>query len=839
MKHTYGTPHEVAQPLQTYRLSLLGPPLITGPGSPLVLKPTKAHLMLCFLAAQPQRMVPRTELIALFWDSFADGRHILRTNLNRLRQTLPIWPLRTMGDTVGWDPDAPCQVDALLFQSWLGALDSPAAVTTDRLQLARDAVALWRGGFLNGYVAGDSQELDDWLSQERHHWERQVLRALGCLATEESGAGNWRELLALCQQAIRIAPFEERFYRDLMRAYYRLGEPGEALACYTALERRLRVELDTAPELETTLLRDHIAAASDLARLQAPALQGAARHPGEPVGEAASPSEGDVGENLCEPARTVLSAAAIFDRGAPFDALCHVVGNSEEELETALQELAAAGWLQELADGGTEGGIRIRFVAEQVREHVYAKLSAIQRRRLHRRTFAYLAGLASTDADPLTYIDVATNQVDELATQLARHAASAELWQEAAHWCRVVAGAAERLGNVPLASAYLEEAIAHLERLPPSQSRREATVDLRVRLAQLGAHFNTAPVGPWNSTALREADLLTDSDRKLAVWLSNAGAALNRGQTQVVMAIAGRLIPLARLTRNKRLLAGVLIVHANTSTLQGKYIKALATLRECLAITETQPALERITAIVLSAVIHAATGDFSAADSLTEVLMRTPIEVSDGHSIQAAYSMGLRAMTAEVRGCWAETLEAALAGLRMSRTQGHQFHELACISVVGLAQARLGDPEGGLASIQQAFARAQELKSEWGLDLLSLRLAEVQLMLGNLPAARAAALSGKRYAQKGAHRYGVAKARKTLGLVLCARGESTAAAAELRAAVQEMQAMGARPEAARCLAALATAATTKPEREAARDQAAAEYAALDMAWDLQQLTKVR
>lgn len=823
--------------MQPYRLSLLGPPLITGPGEPMVLKPTKAHLLLCFLAAQPQRMVPRNELITLLWDSYVDGRHILRTNLTRLRQNLPIWPLRTMGDTVGWDPGVPCQVDTTLFQTWIGALGDPAPVPADRLQQVRDAVALWRGEFLDGYAAGGSEAFDDWLTQERYRWERQVVRTLGWLATAESNAGNWRELLTHCQQAIRIAPFEERFYRDLMRAYHRLGERSEALGWYTMLARRLEIELDSAPEPETTLLRDQIAAAAEPARLQASALHSVAGHPGEPEEEEASVQR-DLGawRNLGDRARAVLSAMAIFHSGAPFDALCHVAGTSEDEVEAALQCLAAAGWLYEEAAGGKAGVPQFRFKDEETRGRVYAKLTATERRRLHRQAFAYLAGLACDDADPLTYVNVVTNQVEELAIQLARHAANAELWKEAAHWCQVVAGAAERLGDVPMASSRLEEAIAYLERLPPAQSRREATVDLRVRLSQLGTHFNTAKVGPWNSTALREAHLLTDSDRKLAVWLSHAGAAMSRGQTQVIMAIVGRLIPLARLTRNKRLLAGVLIVHATMATLQGKYIEALETLHECLAVTEHEPTYERVTAIVLSVAIHVATGDFTSADSLTEVLLHTPATASDGHSLQLAYTLGLRAITAEVRGCWQETLEAGLAGMRMSQTQGHHVHELACVSVLGLAQARLGDPEGGLASIRQAFARAQELKGEWGLDLLSLRQAEVYLMLGNLPAARAAALSGKRYALKGAHRYGVAKARKTLGLVLLAEGNTAAAAQELRAALKEMHAMGARPEAARCLAALATAAPTQAEREAARAEAAAEFTVLDMAWDLKQLT---
>src|SRR5215218_2401472 len=123
------------------RLRLLGAPSVIDDAREIYLPSQKAQALLFYLAAEHGRSFSRGQLIALLWEesSEREGRNSLSTVLTRLRQALPMFPLRAEGDTLAWQPAPQVAVDLHEFQ---------AAAQLEQLEAA---AALYHGGFLDGF----------------------------------------------------------------------------------------------------------------------------------------------------------------------------------------------------------------------------------------------------------------------------------------------------------------------------------------------------------------------------------------------------------------------------------------------------------------------------------------------------------------------------------------------------------------------------------------------------------------------------------------------------------------------------------------------------------------
>ncbi len=257
----------------SYTLSILGQPALTGPDGPIRYSATKALALVWYLAAQPENAFSRSHLTTLLWpdDSESDGRNRLNTTLSRLRQALPVFPVRQNGDMLQWDRTAPVALDTLRFLDLTrplgldnGGSQNPAA--PGQRQPLTEAVALWRGPLLHGFSPSFSSTYEEWLEAERNHWERRILEALARLVQVGEGLCAWDRVINHAQQALSIDPLQERFHRWLMIAYYQSGERAAALNQYTLCAQVTEQQLGTSPDPITLALRDQIVR-GDLERL--------------------------------------------------------------------------------------------------------------------------------------------------------------------------------------------------------------------------------------------------------------------------------------------------------------------------------------------------------------------------------------------------------------------------------------------------------------------------------------------------------------------------------------------------------------------------------------------
>src|SRR5262245_19802826 len=157
-------------PATQLTISLLGPLQITYDGLPLTFAYDKVPALLAYLAVETDRAHRRTTLADLLWPEHeeAAARHNLSQALFTLRQAIHEDPdnplLLTTRETVRLNPTSEVALDVAAFHSLVADGDGGIA------QLEQ-AIALYRGEFLEGFSISDSAAFDEWvlLTREQLH----------------------------------------------------------------------------------------------------------------------------------------------------------------------------------------------------------------------------------------------------------------------------------------------------------------------------------------------------------------------------------------------------------------------------------------------------------------------------------------------------------------------------------------------------------------------------------------------------------------------------------------------------------------------------------------------
>lgn len=230
------------------RVSLLGAPRAVAGRTPIVTDTRKATALLAYLAVseQPQR---RATLAGLLWPDADEqkSRGALRRTLSVLRSALQDRWLDTEGETVQLQRIG-VRVDVVEFRR---------ALQEHRLS---DAVALYRGDFMQGFSLRDSPDFDDWQATQSDALRSDFADALSRLATEAERDGDVTAAIGHAKRRLGLDPLNEPAHRDLMRLLARSGDRAGALRQFREATRVLDQELGVAPVAETRALHDAIEA---------------------------------------------------------------------------------------------------------------------------------------------------------------------------------------------------------------------------------------------------------------------------------------------------------------------------------------------------------------------------------------------------------------------------------------------------------------------------------------------------------------------------------------------------------------------------------------------------
>ncbi|MEZ4618443.1 MAG: bacterial transcriptional activator domain-containing protein [Caldilineaceae bacterium] len=137
------------------------------------------------------------------------------------------------------------------------AHDTPISCPTC-LDNYRQAVALYRGDFLEQLVLPDCAAFEEWALLKREWLRREVLTALAHLTTAAEEHGDYAQAYLHAWRQIELDPLREEAHCQLMRALALSARRSEALSHYEICRGILAEEMNAKPAQATTALYEQI-----------------------------------------------------------------------------------------------------------------------------------------------------------------------------------------------------------------------------------------------------------------------------------------------------------------------------------------------------------------------------------------------------------------------------------------------------------------------------------------------------------------------------------------------------------------------------------------------------
>jgi DNA-binding SARP family transcriptional activator len=234
-----------------------------------ILRTEKERMLLAYLALEQGRSHPRASLAQMFWPDRPEP--IARTNLRQallgVRQTIgdrvATSPFLTLvEESIQFNPPYPYWIDAIAFQACFQAVQDHAHTQLETCQTCmqryHEAVTLYRGDFLSGFLPTGNPTLQGWLSTYREKFFRFYINALHNLTAYYRAQDRLELAMRYARQQVVMAPLEERGHRQLMSLLATDGQRSAAMQQYLALKNTLWEELGRPPAPETEALLDRI-----------------------------------------------------------------------------------------------------------------------------------------------------------------------------------------------------------------------------------------------------------------------------------------------------------------------------------------------------------------------------------------------------------------------------------------------------------------------------------------------------------------------------------------------------------------------------------------------------
>jgi len=229
-------------------VSLLGEQTITGAGTGVQARSSRAVALVAFLAAHAGSPQLRQRIAGLFWPESTDAQALtnLRRELHQLRRVIADEPSLVVTSTdLCWHDTGTCRVDLRVFDiERAAALAAAARDDHDGVLVhAARAIAEYRGDLLPGMY-------DDWVLEARSAVERQCVGLCDLLGKARARRGDLAGAVEVVRRRIQLQPLEEAGYRTLMLLQADLGDRAGAVStyhhCASVLERELGVVPDPA-----------------------------------------------------------------------------------------------------------------------------------------------------------------------------------------------------------------------------------------------------------------------------------------------------------------------------------------------------------------------------------------------------------------------------------------------------------------------------------------------------------------------------------------------------------------------------------------------------------------
>ncbi len=211
----------------------------------------KAEALLIYLACNPQPH-QRETLAELLWDDLPPERAAgnLRLTLNQLRKHVAPF-LDVNRQTIAIRQDGNYWLDV---QAFAGAV----ATAPNDLATIAQALALYRGDFLQGFHLRDARGFSEWQATQAEHWRHQALIWMRKLVEHHTAHSDYAEAIAWASRVLALDLLDEAAHRQMMLLFARSGQRAAAVRQYRSCQQIMRQELDLDPEPATEALYQRI-----------------------------------------------------------------------------------------------------------------------------------------------------------------------------------------------------------------------------------------------------------------------------------------------------------------------------------------------------------------------------------------------------------------------------------------------------------------------------------------------------------------------------------------------------------------------------------------------------
>lgn len=241
-------------------LLLLGPPLVIRDGQPIRFDRRQPLALLAYLACAHEP-VSRDHLAFLFWPDIpqAQARHRLRRVLHQLHLALNddtvASILESTSETLALRHHL-CRADVRVFAQLAQAIHGQAPAEV--IRLATQALALYRGPFLDSFTLRAAPEFERWMLEQREQLQQRSWHIWRALVLAQLEQGQIAQARAAAEQWLTADRLAEEAYRLLMQLYAESGQTSAALRLYQQCAAVLAQELGVEPAPETQALYERI-----------------------------------------------------------------------------------------------------------------------------------------------------------------------------------------------------------------------------------------------------------------------------------------------------------------------------------------------------------------------------------------------------------------------------------------------------------------------------------------------------------------------------------------------------------------------------------------------------
>ncbi|MGH7555177.1 MAG: BTAD domain-containing putative transcriptional regulator, partial [Longimicrobiales bacterium] len=231
-----------------FRLETFGGLVLADGAGSSVAAQRRRLALLALLATAADRGISRDRLVAFLWPE--NGADSARHSLEQL-----LYLLRRQFDEALFTGTDPLCLNSQVITSDVGTFEQALTRGEDA-----EAVALYRGPFLDGFYLGDEGEFERWAEGERSRLAEAYATALGRLAAQAAKRGDRDGAVAFWRKLVAVDTLSSRNVLGLLRSLAAAGDRPEALRLAESYETLIREELDISLEPELQAFVDELRA---------------------------------------------------------------------------------------------------------------------------------------------------------------------------------------------------------------------------------------------------------------------------------------------------------------------------------------------------------------------------------------------------------------------------------------------------------------------------------------------------------------------------------------------------------------------------------------------------